>query len=559
MKRCVLYARVSTEKQVEKGLSIPAQIDIMKQYAQGRGWTVARVFKDEGKTGRNTNRPALQEMLKFCELDGSIDVVLVHKLDRLSRSVVDTERLIVDLEDGGIHFDAAAESFDTSPMGRANRRMASIWGQLYVENLAEETKKGLKRSIQEGMWPHKAPVGYKNIPAANGKKRQIVPSEHASAVQHAFELYATGRYSLQTVGHAIAELGLVTRKGKPYSISRVKRVLVNPFYSGRMLWKGKIYEGVHKPIVSHALFERVQRQCAERSRTRPRRGRYTFLLRGLVYCGDCGLPMTCDTTSGYRYYRCWERAWDRRNCPSRMVSEATIDTETLDYYRRVQFRQDEAVRLVQESKKTENERRRSTQSRLTGLRRRLDVLAGKIQSASDKLCSGTLPDEAYHSLMDEYRPRQDALRRKVGEAEAGLAAEAPIDQMTEDLLRLVQSPLDLHEVLSKDQQARLAQCLFKRVWVKDQHVFTVEPTDVINRLLGLKLVTLDEPTSIEAAKGYTFEKLLAEKDVLDKGERCPSTLLDSLSIGDEEPVYGFLKDDQILPLLRVLHPATVIA
>lgn len=555
MKRCVLYARVSTEKQADKGLSIPAQIDIMQNYAKGRGWTVARVFKDEGKTGRNTNRPALQEMLKFCETDGGIDVVLVHKLDRLSRSVVDTERLIVELEDGGIHFDAAAESFDTSPMGRANRRMASIWGQLYVENLADETKKGLKRSVQEGLWPHKAPVGYKNIPAVNGEKRKIVPSEHAPAVRHAFELYATGRHSLQTVGHAIAELGLVTSKGKPYSISRVKRLLVNPFYSGRMLWKGEVYEGVHEPLVSVALFKRVQRQCAARSRTRPRRGRHTFLLRGLVYCGDCGLPMTCDTTSGYRYYRCWERAWDRRNCPSRMVSDQTIDAEVLGYYRRIQFRQAEAAKLVEESKKSENERRRAARSRLTGLRRRLNVLTGKIQSASDKLCSGTLQDEAYHTLMDEYRPRKDTLKRQIEEIEARLEADTPINEIGQDLLRLVQSPLGLHEVLSQDQQARLAQCFFKRVWVKDQHVFTVEPSDAINRLLRLKLVTLDESSPIEAAKGYTFEKSPADESARSTDASSPLT---AQFVDEEEPVYGFLQDDQILPILRERHPEPVL-
>ena len=282
--RCLLYARVSTEKQAEKDLSIPAQLQIMREFAKRQGWTVEGHFIDEGESARTANRPELKRLLQHCQQHKGIDAVVVHKIDRLARNVVDYATIKAVLKRRGIRLVSVAENFADGPVGQLMENIIASISEWYSANLGEEIKKAAHAKLQRGQLPHQPPVGYRSIRDEDKKVRHVEDPATAPLVRQAFELYATGQYSLCTAAEEMANRGLVTKPGKPYSEEMMKRLLLRRFYIGRIVWKDKEYPGSHPPLVGERLFYRVQDVLAARHTDPGEKGRLHFLVRGTAVC-----------------------------------------------------------------------------------------------------------------------------------------------------------------------------------------------------------------------------------------------------------------------------------
>jgi len=295
------YARVSTENQLEN-YSIDEQTARLGAYCQAKGWTLLHTYVDGGFSGGNTNRPALQQMLRAVR-EQKIDAVVVYKLDRLSRSQKDTLTLIEDeLLAHGTDFVSINENFDTStPFGRAMIGILSVFAQLEKDQITERFLMGRMARGKAGYFHGggSAPTGYDYV---DGLLR--INEYEAIQVRELFQRFIDGQ-SINAIMHTLNRE--YTTK---WSAAKVRSVLRNSLYIGKINSFGSEYDGVHPPLVDTAtfqeanrLFESSRREIAKHP-TLKNPFRAGYLLSGLIRCARCGARYSAN----HGYYKCYSRA-----------------------------------------------------------------------------------------------------------------------------------------------------------------------------------------------------------------------------------------------------------
>ena len=313
-----IYCRVSREEQAE-GWSPDAQVHLCKEFCQKRDYIVKDefIFSDLGRSGKNTKRPGFQTMLRAA-MDGRINVIVVHKLDRFSRSIIDILLTLMQFKKQEIGFVSATESFDfTTPSGKAMLLLLALFAEWYLENLSQETSKGKKERFRQGHHNGQAPFGY-SMPCvaplalsdAPAPKSVVVPDSNAVGVKLAFDLYATGKYSDEDIAQALNQRGYKTtgnrkRKGiHNFTKETVWAMLQNPFYIGKVTYIGlhqkkkkrservvQIVPGKHVPIIPQDLFDLCQTVRASKRRKGNSSHRYIhphLFGRQIAKCHCCG-------------------------------------------------------------------------------------------------------------------------------------------------------------------------------------------------------------------------------------------------------------------------------
>jgi site-specific DNA recombinase len=294
MTRAALYVRVSTTEQAEEGYSIDEQVERLEAYCKSRGWEVGAVYRDPGFTGSNIRRPGLESLLSDIN---AFDVILVYKLDRLSRSQKDTLYLIEDVFlPSNTDFVSLSENFDTStPFGRAMIGILSVFAQLEREQIKERMQMGKLGRIKKGKpsaWS-KVPFGY-IYEKGNGKDkgRLLVDDLTAPVVREMFALYLDGMSITKLVDH-LNDAGHIG-KDKLWTYRTTRKVLDNAVYAGFTNFKGEIYAGEQEPLISVEDYEKTQSELERRQQeayaknNNPRPFQAKYLLSGLVRCGRCG-------------------------------------------------------------------------------------------------------------------------------------------------------------------------------------------------------------------------------------------------------------------------------
>ena len=311
--RVAIYIRISTGKGMQlEGHSLDAQLNICRKLAEDRGWEIVVIYREEGASAKTTKRPQFRRMMRDAHA-GLFDVIIVHKLDRFSRSVADVLTIMNELEELNVAFISFAEQFDfTTPIGRATLTMMAAFAQWYLDNLSQETAKGKRARAEKGLWNSAVPFGYAVDYKKDGGDGLAYPDEdEREGVLYAFEQYVTGMYSNNDIARLLNEAdyrpkGRGERALRLFSKDTVTDILQNRFYLGEVQYKGEWYEGVHEPIIPEELFERCQRvrqQRRPRLGTTARSGSRVYPLTGIARCARCGGRMRGSYASGKRYYR----------------------------------------------------------------------------------------------------------------------------------------------------------------------------------------------------------------------------------------------------------------
>lgn len=314
MTTCYGYTRVSTVKQGE-GVSLQAQREEISRYADRHGLTISRWF-EEKETAAKSGRPIFNSVVKDL-MAKKADGLIVHKIDRSARNFRDWAK-IGELADKGVAIHFATESLDfQSRGGRLTADIQAVIASDYIRNLREEAMKGLRGRLKQGLYPHMAPIGYLN--QGGGKPKTQDPAT-APLVRELFELYATGEYSIRALVQEMDKRGLRNRNGKPLAKTGIEGVLANPFYCGiiRISTSEQRYRGVHKPLITASLFERVQELKSSKCHKIKRRHHHTY--RRLFRCGYCGASMIAEKQKGQIYYRC-----HTTDCATRCVTGPEIN------------------------------------------------------------------------------------------------------------------------------------------------------------------------------------------------------------------------------------------
>mgnify|MGYP002624459924 CR=1 FL=1 len=304
MKRVFLYIRVSTQEQAQEGYSVGEQKERLIAYCKAHDWLIVEIYVDPGYSGSNLNRPGIQKLMADIK---DCDIVLVYKLDRLSRSQRDTLYLIEDVFlPNNADFVSVQESFDTStPFGKAMIGLLAVFAQLEREQIKERTKMGRIARAKAGLHHGGGyiPIGYNY----EGGKLVVNPYE-AEQVRKIYEWYLAGE-SLAGITNRLHEAGYTNRYGSWSSWSSVRNVLSNETYTGQLHFGDVVVENAHEAIISKEQFDMVQMIHAKRQEkygTTAFQSKY--LLTGMLFCGHCGARYYKRNTGKYAYYTCYSRS-----------------------------------------------------------------------------------------------------------------------------------------------------------------------------------------------------------------------------------------------------------
>jgi site-specific DNA recombinase len=305
--------------------SLSTQDSQLREYAERHKWAVVKIFTDAGLSAKNTKRPALREMLQWAK-ERKVDVILVAKIDRISRNLMDLLGLLDDLKVWGVDFVAASQSFDTStPTGMLMLNMLGSFAQFERDMTAERVRENMRERAKSGAWSGGVtPFGYR----WNSKAKALeVSPEEAETVRAMFEEYRQSR-SIRRVIFTLNAARRFNRGGKPWARTTVRRILTNPIYVGTVSYakravrgnrilkqdreKWIVTENACEPIIEKELFEGIQASLNDNTRPHAWREASEYLLTGMTRCGICGgrlNGLTCKGGNGqtHRYYRCVTR------------------------------------------------------------------------------------------------------------------------------------------------------------------------------------------------------------------------------------------------------------
>ena len=358
-KRAALYIRVSTPEQAQEGYSINEQKERLEQYANAMNWVVSGEYIDPGYSGSNLNRPELTRLITEIK---NYDVVLVYKLDRLSRSQKDTMALIEDVFlKNNTDFVSMNESFDTStPFGRAAIGLLATFAQLERENIKERMAMGMRGRARNGFWKgsSRPPIGY------NYKDGNLVIDEYeAVQIRELFSIAANGipglTYSAKNMSRYLNER-YTNKYGNWSDSSGIKYTIRNKVYIGMVKYNEEYFPGQHQPLVDLELFERANERFNKYLSTFGPHITYNkYMLSGITYCGLCGRPYYRRNSQTkphgikkeYGYYSCeGKKANIKDKCPSKIFRQEDLEQIVIKQISELKYHNWTQVEQKQDSK-----------------------------------------------------------------------------------------------------------------------------------------------------------------------------------------------------------------
>jgi site-specific DNA recombinase len=471
----VLYARVSSKDQEKEGFSIPAQLRLLRDYAESKGFAVAQEFTDV-ETAKASGRTNFTQMLLYLRKHhAACRTILVEKTDRLYRNIKDYAT--IDEFDVEVHF--VKENEIISRSSRSSEQFVHgikvLMARNYSLNLGEETVKGMTEKARAGLYPSCAPVGYRNADGAGGKRVIISDPDVAPMITDLFGRFATGRYSLKGLVQELNGEDLKLRGRKLYS-SVVHQILRKRLYTGDFDWDGTTYEGSHEPLVTREVWQRVQELLDARAENKTRKVKHDFAFTGLVRCGHCGCMLVGEIKKGrYVYYHC---TGNRGKCPepytrqeiftgafAGILQELVVPPPILEWL----------GNTVLESDRTEQAAREQVIKRLQAQH---DHIGARIETMYLDKLDGRIAQEFFDRNSAAWRDEQEALLRKIRNIQT--AAPAPIDQAV-DMLRLTSRASELFLQQPAAEQRRLLQMVVKKAAWQDRELRTTlfEPFEIL--------------------------------------------------------------------------------
>lgn len=389
------YIRVSTVRQGE-GVSLEVQQDSIQEYANQHDMEVVKWF-EEKQTASKRGRTQFNKLLTSLRRKQACGVIM-HKVDRSARNLRDWTDL-VELMDEGIEVHFSFDSIDfTTRGGRLFADMLAVISSDQTRNLSDEAKKGLNGRLKQGIYPFYAPVGYLN--EGKGKAKSIDPIK-APLIQQLFEWYATGLYTILQLTEIMYQKGLRNSKGGKVTRNGVSRILNNPFYIGviRIERTQMMYPGLHKPIISKTLFNKVQDVLYGRRHNV--KLKYRYLYRKFIQCTLCNRPLTAEKQRGKIYYRC-----HTKGCATKTVREEVVDQVIQDMLKAISITKQQCQDMELFFNKEIEQTRSQTLNRKKALQLESSKVNSQLEILTQKLIEGVICDESYKATQQKLLFKQ---------------------------------------------------------------------------------------------------------------------------------------------------------
>lgn len=461
MNKAAIYIRVSSRMQ-EDGFSMEAQHDILMDLIDKKGLQLFKVYSDPAVSAKSFKRPGVQMMMQDMK-DGKFDTILVHKLDRLSRNQGDLYSFIQLINKLDVRLIIAAqgsEEIDTrSPMGKAFLMFSGIWAEIYLDNLREETLKGLTKKAQKGgRHMSRPPLGY----TFDSDLNLIIVEEEAKLVREVFQLYLSGLGRNKIAQHMNTFSHM--KEGGKWAAKEIRTILVNPRYVGLNHFKPEHWEeskriltdGQHEAIISKEDFEKVQKMIKRKSNGEMSKNSYLYAYSGILQCGKCGsnfngnstkIPLADGTVKHYKGYRCHNN-YLYKTCDTPSISEENLNRLVFD---RVMI----SGSTIQERKKKRKEQ--------VDLQKEIEISNRRRKNWMIALGDGNLSSGDYANLIEEEEQRMNDMFAKAKEEDI-YETEIP----TEELIQMLVGLREHWSLLEPETQKEIVQSMFRKVIIEQK-------------------------------------------------------------------------------------------
>lgn len=494
--KCLLYARVSTQDQKDN-LSIETQqIKCMEKINELGGQLAEDPFIDNGISGTTLNRPALQALLTRCTKK-DINYLVIQDISRLSRNTFEYLCLMDQLQKWGVKVVPLSGVIEDDPISRTMNEMMTVMNSFFPRMTSFKVKQTAAEKFRHGYYPSWAPLGYKNIenpsPSGSYDKKIIIPDPDTSLyVSHAFKMYATRNYSIYDIRQYLHKNGVTGKKGKPLQYSIVGNMLKNTFYYGLMKHGGLVGMGKHISLIDKETFDLVQKIMEERNEHGLRARKHNFLLRGVLFCKDCGRRYVAEYHYNSKYktsggkcgmYHC-SQTGKRGGCPSHAVSMSDIEAQVQEQVEKLQFTDefveavhkniaqiyDEAIQRNAQAKKALYNKRDAVDQKRTKIEQ--DYFANKLSADQLNKFNSQLDTEALS--IQKQLAEQDKVRT--------------IDvSIVNEVIKLTRDIVSTYNSADTDHKRAYLHFFFQKIWVQNKQIVEVEYTPAIQVLNEAKL------------------------------------------------------------------------
>jgi DNA invertase Pin-like site-specific DNA recombinase len=417
-RQAVIYARVSSKEQEKEGFSIPSQLKLLREYVAENGFSVAQEYVDV-ETAKQTGRTAFGEMVAYLKGHPSVRVMLVEKTDRLYRNLKDW--VTVDELDVEMHFpkEGVVLSRESRSSEKFMHGIKVLMAKNYIDNLSEEARKGMQEKAEQGIWPTKTPLGYRNITGPDGKKIIVPEPTIAPLIAKLFEWYGRGDLSLKVAARKARAAGLAYPKsGARVPVSTVHNILRNRLYSGWFEWNGKLIQGKHEALVPVELWERVQGVLDGRFASKAKRGRHDFAFSSLIACHACGCAVVGEIKKErYVYYHCTGYAdkcqGNPASCRRKHVREEALEAQFTELLGRLRF-DDEVLEWVRDALHASHaDERREHEEAISRHQAEHKRLQDRIHAMYVDKLDGLVDAAFFEKMSNQWREEQNRCQREI--------------------------------------------------------------------------------------------------------------------------------------------------
>ncbi len=412
-----LYARKSTDVEDKQVLSIEAQMVELRKYARDNGLVVIDELIEK-KTAKVPGRPIFNSMLTRIQ-NGEANGILAWHPDRLARNSIDGGQIIYLLDQVILNFlRFPMFQFENTSQGKFMLSIMFSQSKYYVDNLAENVKRGLRQKVRRGEFPGLAPLGYYNHPRT---KTLAVDTSTKKLAKQAFELYAKDASRLEDIAAFLYDNGIKTKGGKPWPKDKVKLMLINPVYYGHFRYGGEVHEGKHEALITKKLFDRVQAVLERRCRTRHKVKNEPMPLCGVVRC-TCGMMITAErqvkrykngTSCAYVYYHCTRKS-KTVQCKEPAVRSELFDEQLASLALGYAMPKEWASQLLAWLERDEAESAGASARQAGDVREQIARLSEKLERLLDSFLEQDIERADYLAKKAEIMSEKKTLEEKMG-------------------------------------------------------------------------------------------------------------------------------------------------
>ena len=411
--RIATYTRISTDED-NQPFSLGAQQDRLDAYCKSQdAWKAVARYSDQS-SGATLERQGLQRALADAA-KGVYELLLVHRVDRLSRNVRQLAHISEELERVGVALRSATEPFDTSSAaGKMMMQMLGVFAEFERTTIVERITAGMDRAASEGRWVvGKVPYGYMR----DKESKLLLPHDaQAGIVRRIFDLYIEDQLGSESIAQLLNSEGLATKAGVPFSARTVIHMLSNPIYVGKVTFKDNSYPGLHESLVEEETFAAAQRILRERGESQAlKRGHPAdYLLSGVVRCGQCGRAFIGTAATGrsrrYHYYTCSTRyRYGTRNCDADRLPKDELEKAVLDQMIEIYRDSGLIAEALEQLHASARDERESVAGRVATLRQEQAGVRRSMDRYFAAFEHGTMKPATCQERLDSLQARLDAL------------------------------------------------------------------------------------------------------------------------------------------------------